>query len=139
MKLGQFGRAFIQFNRGMMQMPVHWQLWLMLLVIANVVAPLFFLGHLEAQLVLAAILASMMLMTALTGLSGFTRLLGLGHVFWIPLLAFLWTRLDQIPANDAFGIWIRLLMVLNAASLVIDASDVIRYVARDREETVKGL
>ncbi len=139
MKLGQFGRAFIKFNRGMMQLQVHWQLWLMLLVIANVVAPLFFLGHLEAQLVLAAILASMMLMTALTGLSGFTRLLGLGHVFWIPLLAFLWPRLDQIPANDAFGIWIRLLMALNAASLVIDASDVIRYVAGDREETVKGL
>ena len=139
MKLGQFGRAFIKLNTGMMQLPVYWQLWLMLLVIANVVAPLFFLGHLEAQLVLAAILASMMLMTALTGLSGFTRLLGLGHVFWIPLLAFLWTRLDQIPANDAFGIWIRLLMALNAASLVIDASDVIRYVAGDREETVKVL
>ncbi len=139
MKLGQFGRAFIKLNTGMMQMPVHWQLWLMLLVIANVVAPLFFLGHLEAQLVLAAILASMMLMTAVTGLSGFTRLLGLGHVFWIPLLAFLWTRLDQIPANDAFGIWIRLLMALNAASLVIDASDVIRYIAGDREETIKGL
>ena len=139
MKLGQVGRAFIKFNKGMMQMPVHWQLWLMLLVIVNMVTPLFFLGHLEAQLALAAILAGLMLMTVLTGLSGFTRLLGLGHVFWIPLLVFLWTRLDQIPANDAFGIWVRLLMALNAASLVIDARDVILYFAGDREETVKGL
>ena len=139
MKLGQFGRAFIKLNRGLMQMPVHWQLWIMLLVITNLVTPLFFLGHLEAQLALAAILANLMLMTVLTGLSGFTRLLGLGQVFWIPLLVFLWVRLDQIPANDAFGIWIRLLMALNAASLVIDASDVIRYIAGDREETIKGL
>jgi hypothetical protein len=38
-----------------------------------------------------------------------------------------------------FGIWVRALMMLNAVSLVIDAADVIRYVAGDRAETVKGL
>ncbi len=30
-------------------------------------------------------------------------------------------------------------MILNAMSLVIDVVDVIRYIAGDREETVKGL
>lgn len=131
--------AFIKFSKGMMKMPIHWQFWLMLLIIANVVVPLFFLNYLESQVVLAAILASMILMIFLTGLSGFTRLLGLGHVLWIPLLYFLWTRLGQIPVNDFFGIWIRVLMALNATSLVIDAVDVVRYLAGDREETVQGL
>lgn len=131
--------TFIKFNKGMMRMPIHWQLWLMLLITANVVIPLLFFSHLESQVVLATILASMILMTIVTGLSGFTRLLGLGHVLWIPLLYFLWTRLPQIPADDFFGIWIRVLMVLNAASLAIDTVDVVRYIAGDREETIKGL
>ncbi len=131
--------AFIKFNRGIMLMPPHWRLWLALLITANLIVPLFFIGRLEAQVVIGALLGSMVLMTILTGLTGFTRLLGLGHVFWIPLLYFLWTRLDQIPADSAFGVWIRVLMTLNAMSLVIDAVDVAGYIAGDREETVAGL
>lgn len=132
-------KSFIKFNKGVMSMPIHWQLWLMLLVTANMIIPLFFLNRLEGQVVVGTMVASVILMTVLTGLSGFGRLLGLGHILWIPLLYFLWTRLGQIPADDFFGIWIRVLMALNAASLVIDATDVIRYLAGDREETVPGL
>ena len=130
-------RAFIKFNKGIMKMPIQWRLWLMLLMVVNLVVPLFYLNRLEAQVVLAVILASAMLMTMLTASSGFTRLLGLGHILWFPLLYFLWIRLDQIPASDFFGIWIRILMTLNAVSLVIDTIDVTRYIAGDREETVR--
>ena len=132
-------RAFIKFNKGVMKMPVQWQLWLLLLVCVNLIIPLFFIDRLEARLVVGAFLGSVLLMTILTAVSGFTRLLGLGHILWLPLLYFLWTRLDQIPGDDLFGIWVRTLMMLNAVSLVIDAADVIRYVAGDRAETVKGL
>ncbi len=130
-------RAFVKFNKGVLKMPVHWQLWLALLVTANLLIPLFFLARIEARVVVATLAASMTLMTVLTGRYGFTRILGMGHVLWIPLLYFLWIRLDAIPANDAFGIWIRALMVLNALSLIIDAIDVARYVAGDRAETIK--
>lgn len=95
--------------------------------------------YIQLRVVLAALAASMMLMTFLTGLTGFTRLLGLGHIFWVPLLFFLWTHLGQIPANDFYGIWIRLLMVINATSLVIDAVDVFRYLAGERGEIVKAI
>ena len=131
--------AFVKFNRGLLQMPVPWRLWLMLLITANLIVPLFFISQVEAQVVVGAFLASMILMTILTGLSGFTRLLGLGHILWIPLLYFLWTPLGQNPADSSFGIWIRVLMALNGASLVIDTVDVVRYIAGDREETVVGL
>ena len=73
-------RAFIKFNKGLMRMPLPWQLWLMLLVVVNLIVPLFFLNRLEAQVIVAALLASMVLMTVLTAVSGFTRLLGLGHI-----------------------------------------------------------
>ena len=130
-------RAFIKFNKGMMRMPIHWQLWIMLLVTFNLIIPLFFLDRLEAQVVVGAIVASMILMTVLTAVSGFTRLLGLGHIFWVPLLYFLWMRLEQNPADDFFGIWMRGLMLVNAVSLIIDTVDVGRYIAGDRKETVE--
>ena len=131
--------AFVKFNKGVMRMPVQWQLWQMLLVVANLIVPILFLDRLESQMVLVAIVVAAGLMTLLTALTGFTRLLGLGHIPWVPLVYFLWTRLDQIPADDLFGLWLRILMVLNCLSLAIDTVDTIRYVAGEREETVNGL
>ncbi len=132
-------RAFIKFNKGLLKQPFHVQLWLVLLVAVNLMIPLFYLGRIEARVVALTFLIAAVLMTVLTALSGFSRLLGLGHFVWFPLLYFLWTRLEQIPADDFFGIWVRVLMIVNAISLVIDVVDVIRYIAGDREETVEGL
>ena len=132
-------RAFIKFNKGMMKMPIAVRLWLVFLVAGNLLVPLFFLDRLEAQVVVLTFLASAMLMTLLTASSGFTRLLGLGHILWIPLLFFLWTRLENIPSDDPFGLWIRALIVANAISLIIDTIDVTRYISGAREETVQGL
>ncbi len=131
--------AFIKFNKGMLKMPLHWQLWLAVLVAMNLVVPFFYLQRLEAQVVLGAILAGMMLMTLLTARFGFTRILGLGHILWVPMLAFLLARLGAVPAGDAYGVWLRTLIVLNSVSLVIDTVDVVRYLAGDRAETVAGL
>ena len=131
--------AFIKFNKGILQMPVFWQVWLAALVATNLVVPMFFLERLEARVALGTILASMALMTYLTGRFGFTRIVGLGHILWVPMLAFLVVRLGDIPDNDVFGIWLRAVIVLNGISLAIDAIDVIRYIAGDRDETVPSL
>jgi hypothetical protein len=58
-------RAFITFNRGMMHMPVPWQLWLLLLVTVNLIVPLVYLDRLEAQVVAGTMVVSMLLMTGL--------------------------------------------------------------------------
>ncbi len=121
----------------MLSMPVHWRLWLLLLVALNALAPMFFLPRVEAVATLGAMVLSMGLMTLLTHWSGFSRLLGLGHIAWIPLVIFLWTQLGSAPASDLFGLWIRAVIALNAISLVIDASDVIRWLNGDRGETVE--
>ena len=39
--------------------------------------------------------------------------------------------------DDGFGVWVRVLIVLNSVSLLIDAVEVIRYAAGDREQTVE--
>ncbi len=120
-------------------MPPLWQGWLLLLVGANLVVPLFFLGHLEAQVTIAALLISMTLMTALTARFGFSRILGLGHVAWLPLLAFLVGSVTEVPATTGLGLWLRTVIVLDAISLVLDAVDVVRFLGGDRAETVPGL
>jgi hypothetical protein len=132
-------RSFLRFQRGLLGMPPHWRLWLAMLISANLVAPLFFLEHVEAQATIAALLVSMTLMTALTARFGFSRILGLGHVAWLPLLALLGYRVMEVPGTTGFGLWLRTVIVLDAISLVLDAADVIRFLRGDRAETVSGL
>lgn len=133
---GREMNAFIKFNKGVLRIPLGWRLWVGFLVAMNFLAPLFFIGEFEAQITLGAFFASMVSMSVLTGVTGFSRLVGLGHVFWIPLIAFLATRLPGIPIDSAFGAWVRVLIAANAVSLVADAADAFRYAAGDRAETV---
>ena len=132
-------QGFIKFNKGVLRMSWPVKIWLLVLVAANAVAPLFFLQRLEAQAVFAAMMIGAMLMSLLTARFGFTRILGLGHILWIPLLGWLAFRLGQIPADDAFGLWVRGVMFVNAVSLVIDTADVVRFATGDRQELVAGL
>ncbi len=129
--------GIVKFNRAVFKMPLEWRMWLMLLMAVNLIVPFFFIDRIEARVVLVTMILSAALMMALTGKFGFARILGLGHVLWIPLIFYLWTRLGQHGPDEPFGIWIRFLMVVNAVSVVIDVVDVVRYVRGDRAETVK--
>ncbi len=120
-------------------MPLHLQLWVGMLIGANIVAPLLFLGHIEAPVTLAAGLVGMALMTVLTGRFGFSRIVGLGHVAWLPLLAFLVGSGSQAPATTGFGLWLRSVIVLDSISLVLDVADAVRFLRGDRAETVPDL
>jgi ABC-type branched-subunit amino acid transport system permease subunit len=111
--------------------------WTLLLAAANLVAPFFFFGHLEAEIVLAVFFVNIIALASLTALCGYTRLVSLGHALWIPLVYFFWTQLADIPPNTFFGIWIRVVMVLNTLTLLMDAVDVYLYVRGDREVKTK--
>ncbi len=132
-------KAFLAFNRGLLGMPTPWKLWLLALVTLNLAIPLGFASRPEAQATVVALFASMAFMTLLTGRFGFTRILGLGHLPWIPLVAYLATRLEQAPADEPFGIWLRAVIALDVVSLLVDTVDVGRYLAGDRAESVEGL
>jgi len=129
----------LKFHKGILRMPLPWRLWMVLLVVLNLVVPLFFFDRLEAQVVLVTMAISMFLMIGLTAVSGFSRLVGLGHIAWIPLVVFLGIRFSEIPASDFYGMWLRALLVANSVSLVIDFVDFMRYVTGDRRETVINL
>ena len=128
--------AFIRFNRGLFRLPIAVRLWMLLLVSANLILPVIYFQQSEARIVLLTFFAGILLMVIITGASGFTRLLGLGHIFWVPLVLFLVSRLGSIPATDAYGIWIRPVIAVNTISLVLDAIDVVRFARGERSEIV---
>jgi hypothetical protein len=126
----------MKFNRGILRLPVGVKLWLLVLMVGNLLVPLMYLGRSEARIVLLTFLASFVLMVVITGTNGFTRLLGLGHILWIPLLLYLVGRLSSVPASDLYGVWVRSVVVLNVISLVLDAIDVARFARGERSEIV---
>ncbi len=132
-------RGFITFMKGVMRAPVPVRLWLVVLMVVNGIVPLLYLGRIEARVVLGTFLVAAILMFLLTGRFGFTRILGLGHFPWFALIAYLVTRLGEIPADDFFGLWIRAVMVLNGISLLLDVADVMRYARGERAPMVEGL
>ena len=72
-------RATVRFHRGLFRSPWPVRLWLLVLVAANLVAPLLLWPAREAQLTLLAMAAAMAIMIGLTAATGFSRLLGVGH------------------------------------------------------------
>jgi len=128
--------ALADFMRGVKGMPTFWRMWLNVLMLFNFILPIFLIFHLEAQLTLVAAILNLLIGVYLCKLQGFTRLLGLMHVFWIPLVIFLWTRHAAIPTLSFFGLWIRGVIVLNIISLVIDATDIVRYLLGDRKSAI---
>lgn len=128
--------AFTRFHVGIWRSPVWVRLWLAALLGANLIAPFLFWETVEAKLTLATMMAAMMIMVGLTAATGFSRLLGAGHFVWFPLVAWLATRLGDHPPESDVGLWLRVLILVNSISLVIDVIDVIRWLRGDRAETV---
>ena len=126
-------KAMIDFFRTMLTLPKPWVAWVMLLMTANMVVPLFFLGTPEGKVVLGAFMVGAVLQMAIFSAKGFVRLLGIGHIAWVPMLAWLWTRLDHAPAGSFFSYWLLATIVLVGLSLLIDGVDVVRYLRGERD------
>ena len=121
----------MNFMKTMLMMPKPWVGWLGMLMFANFISPLIFITTLEGQVVLGTGIVSAIIQMGIFQAKGFVRLLGIGHSPWIPMLVWLWTRLDW--DFSIFAYWILALIVLNSLSLIIDAVDVARYLMGERD------
>jgi len=120
-----FGIVLVRFR----PIPRAWAAWL----VAVNLACLLFLGHVEAQVALAAVGVAVIVQVLVYQRKGFIRLLGVTHLPWIPMLAWMASRLDAQPAPEgAFRAWLIALIVTNAISLAIDAWDATRFVRGER-------
>ncbi len=120
-------QAFKDFMKGIMSLSLGWQVWLGLMMVLNMMIPLLFLSHLEAQVTLVAMMAGGMTGIVLVKIQGFTKLLGLMHIYWLPLVFFLVQRAETVSTSELFGMWLWSVIVVNSISLIIDTVDVITY------------
>ena len=125
-------KAMVDFFRTMLAMPKPWLVWLALLMAANMAGPIVFVRTPEGRMVLLAAMAGAAIQTAIFSSRGFVRLLGIGHLPWVPLIFWLWPRVGQVPQNSIFRYWILSVIVLDVLSLIIDTIDVVRYISGDR-------
>ncbi|MBC8288315.1 MAG: hypothetical protein H8E42_12640 [Nitrospinae bacterium] len=125
----------IKFMKAIFSMKAPWPLWVAMLMVLNMMGPLFFIHTLEAQAVLAATMAGAMLMMFLFSRYGFVRLLGLGHIFWVPLVIWLGFHVPEMTLDTPFEIWLAAVVGFNTLSLVMDVLDVSLYIRGDRKPT----
>lgn len=104
--------------------PLWIPLWVSLLMLVNF-ASLAFWSEPAAKLILATFMVSSMLMMGLYSWFGFAKVLGLGHVLWLPLLLHVLTRLPH--ANETFKIYLIVWSIATAVSLAFDVVDVWKY------------
>ena len=119
-----FGVVYLRFR------PVP-RLWCVWLVGVNA-ACLLFITHIEAQAVLAVTAIAVVAQTLIYGRIGFTRILGAIHILWVPMFAWMATRLDSIAAEPALAQWLLVLLVTNLISMAVDLTDTIRFLRGER-------
>ena len=108
----------------LMNQPVWIPIWVFYLMIVNV-ASVGFWDMLLAQVIFVTFMLSAALMMGLYSRFGFKKILGMGHVLWIPLLLYV---LVEIPnANGMFQSYLIVLSISIAVSLVFDIIDVLKY------------
>jgi hypothetical protein len=106
-----------------------WGTWL----IAVNGACLVFITHIEAQVALAAVGAAVLAQALIYQRKCFIRLLGVTHIIWVPMLAWMVLRLDAPAEGDtAFHVWLITIIATNTISLAIDAWDATRFLLGER-------
>jgi hypothetical protein len=119
-----FGVVYLRFR----PIPRLWCVWL----VAVNAACLLFITHIEAQTVLAVTVIAVIVQTLIYQRIGFTRILGTAHMMWVPMFAWFATRHETIASEPALANWILLLFVTNLISMVVDATDAVRFIRGER-------
>jgi hypothetical protein len=113
-------RFFIE----LMQQPTWIPAWVLFLVVINVVSVGFWNEPL-AKAIFVTFMFSAILILTLYSRFGFEKIMGMGHVPWIPLLVYV---LMEIPSTtDSFRNYLIILSISIAISLVFDIVDVWKY------------
>lgn len=115
--------------------PLWIPLWVSVLMLVNFGSVAFW-GEPTAKVILITFMLSSMLMMGLYSGFGFAKILGFGHVLWIPLLLHVLTQLPN--ASGAFRVYLATWCVVTAVSLVFDVVDVWKYFAERNRANLRG-
>ena len=114
----------------LIQQPIRVSIWLLFLMIVNL-ASVAFWNELLAKVILITFILSAIFMMGLYSRFGFEKILGLGHILWIPLLVYV--LIEAQAAEGAFKSYLIILLISITISLVFDIIDVWRYFTRPKD------
>ena len=95
--------------------------------IPQVIGGLIFIAHVEAQLVLASAILTLLVAGQIHKRSPFSRLIGLCHIPWLLLLPWLAYRIGNFEHTVWLELWLYYTSITIAVSIVFDAVDVYQY------------
>lgn len=131
-----FAYTIEQYSAQAASQPIFLQLWLNWLIFVNSLPALFFLRHIQARYVLAAVVLVMVFNIPLALTFGFSKALALPHlVFWGGLVYYLinqWKN-NLIAPSVWLRSWLAALMITNIISLVFDVRDSWLFLLGDHE------
>lgn len=96
--------------------------------------PFAFKSKQARAILVATLIVAPMIMMWLYGQYGFERILGLGHIIpWTPALYYVFkTRKDWLGGQSLTSKWLTLTVIVMCISLVMDVTDVARYLLGER-------
>ena len=115
-------RFFIE----LIQQPLWIPVWVLFLVIINLASVAFWHEAL-AKTIFVTFIFSAILIVALYSKFGFEKIMGMGHLPWIPLLVYIFMEIPT--ARAPFSGYLIILAISIAISLVFDIVDVWKYFA----------
>ena len=89
------------------------RIWAIALVCVNGSAVLF-ADTVHGQIVILAAVSAAIAMMVIYGNLGFVRLLGIGHVFWVPMIFYFVLNMPDQNADPQLYIWLAILVVINS-------------------------
>ncbi|RMF17272.1 MAG: hypothetical protein D6761_04655 [Candidatus Dadabacteria bacterium] len=124
----------IAFLVDMFAQPAWLIIWVCWLGVVNFAALAFWKARFP-RVAFALFFAAMVAMAALHAVVGWVRLLGLPHViFWTPLWVLAWREWRYLgpDAPQRYRTWLVTLLWTDGISLILDYSDVIRWLLGER-------
>ncbi|MGK0225153.1 MAG: hypothetical protein ACI9ON_004413, partial [Limisphaerales bacterium] len=99
-------------------LPVWVRVWLVVMMSALFVAPMFFLEHAAAQWMAGMFMLGGVIMSLMHQKMGMTKLMGVGHLPWLIPLFLIFRDLSMPVASQSYFIWLVTASVLAAICLV---------------------
>lgn len=127
----------MQFIRGILKLPIIWQIWVILLMAINGVWSVFFIDRPIAFAMFVSLLTGGIVGMILAQVHGFTKLLGLMHAPWVPVFALQIVALYREAPSGNYAAWFYTSLTVTGISLIIDIYDVWLYVRGNRNNLLK--
>jgi len=114
----------LKFFVELMRQPAWIPVWVFYLMLINMASVIYWYEPL-AKLIFITFMVSAMLMMGLYSRFGFEKVLGLGHIFWVPLLAYILIVLPTFESS--FKSYLVVFSISIAILLAFDIIDVWKY------------